>query len=89
LRIAIEDSGDRTFTVLVEDNGVGIPKEDIGRVFERFFRADRSRTRTKKIGGTGLGLAIVKHIVEAHGHSVKVISTLNEGSEFSFTIAKA
>jgi signal transduction histidine kinase len=89
LRIAIEDSGDRTYTVLVEDNGVGIPKEDIGRVFERFFRADRSRTRTKKVTGTGLGLAIVKHIVEAHGHSVKVISTLNEGSEFSFTIAKA
>ena len=89
LRIAIEDSGDRTFTVLVEDNGVGIPKEDIGRVFERFFRADRSRTQTKKVTGTGLGLAIVKHIVEAHGHSIKVISTLNEGSEFSFTIAKA
>jgi len=89
LRIAIEDSGERTYTVMVQDNGTGIAKEDLGRVFERFYRGDRSRTRTKKIGGTGLGLAIVKHIVEAHGHAVKVNSTWGEGTTFSFTISKA
>ncbi len=89
LRVAIEDAGDKSFIVHVQDNGVGIAKDDLSRVFERFFRADRSRTRTKKIGGTGLGLAIVKHIVEAHGHAVKVNSTPGEGTTFSFTISKA
>ena len=89
VRVAIEDSGDKTYNVLIEDNGLGIAKEDLGRVFERFYRGDRSRTRTKKIGGTGLGLAIVKHIVEAHGHAVKVTSTQGVGTAFSFTMSKA
>ncbi len=89
LRVAIEDAGEKSYNVLVQDNGIGIAKEELGRVFERFFRGDRSRTRTKKIGGTGLGLAIVKHIVEAHGHAVKVNSTAGEGTTFSFTISKA
>jgi len=89
VRVAIEDSGDKTYNVIVEDNGLGIAKDDLGRVFERFYRGDRSRTRTKKIGGTGLGLAIVKHIVEAHGHAVKVTSTQGVGTAFSFTISKA
>ena len=89
VRVAIEDSGDKTYNVIIEDNGLGIAKEDLGRVFERFYRGDRSRTRTKKIGGTGLGLAIVKHIVEAHGHAVKVTSTQGVGTAFSFTISKA
>jgi two-component system phosphate regulon sensor histidine kinase PhoR len=89
VRVAIEDAGDKSYIVHVQDNGIGIPKEDQGRVFERFFRADRSRTRTKKIGGTGLGLAIVKHIVEAHGHAVKVNSAAGEGTTFSFTVSKA
>ncbi|MBM3433247.1 MAG: sensor histidine kinase [Bacteroidetes bacterium] len=88
LRVAIEDAGEKSYTVLVQDNGIGISKEDLGRVFERFYRGDRSRTRTKKIGGTGLGLAIVKHIVEAHGHAIKVNSTSGEGTTFSFTISK-
>jgi two-component system, OmpR family, phosphate regulon sensor histidine kinase PhoR len=89
VRVAIEDSGDKTYNVLIEDNGLGIAKEDLGRVFERFYRGDRSRTRTKKIGGTGLGLAIVKHIVEAHGHAIKVTSTQGVGTAFSFTMSKA
>jgi two-component system phosphate regulon sensor histidine kinase PhoR len=89
VRVAIEDSGEKTYNVIVEDNGLGIAKDDLGRVFERFYRGDRSRTRTKKIGGTGLGLAIVKHIVEAHGHAVKVTSTQGVGTAFSFTISKA
>ncbi|MEY2971264.1 MAG: sensor histidine kinase [Schleiferiaceae bacterium] len=89
VRVAIEDTGDKTYNVIVEDNGLGISKEDLGRVFERFYRGDRSRTRTKKIGGTGLGLAIVKHIVEAHGHAIKVTSTQGVGTAFSFTLSKA
>lgn len=89
VRVAIEDSGEKTYNVIIEDNGLGIAKDDLGRVFERFYRGDRSRTRTKKIGGTGLGLAIVKHIVEAHGHAVKVTSTQGVGTAFSFTISKA
>ncbi|MFM8565387.1 MAG: sensor histidine kinase [Bacteroidota bacterium] len=88
LRVAIEDAGEKSYNVLVQDNGIGIAKDELGRVFERFFRGDRSRTRTKKIGGTGLGLAIVKHIVEAHGHAIKVNSTSGEGTTFSFTISK-
>lgn len=89
LRVAVVDNGPKSYTVEVADNGIGISKEDLGRVFERFYRCDRSRTRTKKIGGTGLGLAIVKHIIEAHGHSIKVTSTLGEGTSFSFTVSKS
>ena len=70
----------------VEDNGVGIGKEDIPRVFERFYRTDKGRSREQ--GGTGLGLAIVKHIVEAHGERISVRSELGVGSTFSFTLKK-
>ncbi len=73
--------------VEVNDNGIGIPKEDIPRVFERFYRVDKSRSREQ--GGTGLGLAIVKHIVEAHNQSINVRSSLNEGTSFVFTLKKA
>lgn len=74
--------------VLIEisDTGIGIDKEHLNRVFERFFRAEKSRSRD--MGGTGLGLAIVKHIVEAHGHSVNVRSTPGEGSTFGFTLSR-
>ncbi len=68
----------------VEDNGPGIPGEDVPRIFERFYRVDK--TRSRDMGGTGLGLAIVKHIVLAHGGEVHVNSRLNEGSVFSFSI---
>lgn len=72
-------------TVKVSDTGVGIALEDLPRVFERFYKADRSRGS----GGTGLGLAVVKHTVEAHGGTVAVESELNRGSTFSFSIPVA
>lgn len=70
--------------VSVKDTGVGIPPEDIQRIFERFFRVDKSRS--KDLGGTGLGLAIVKHILEAHDTKVNVVSTVGKGSTFSFRL---
>lgn len=73
--------------VQVQDNGVGIAQENIGRLFERFYRVDKSRSRNQ--GGSGLGLAIVKHIVEAHDQEVWVESQIDEGSSFFFTINKA
>lgn len=73
--------------VEVTDNGIGIAKEHIPRLFERFFRVDKSRSREE--GGTGLGLSIVKHIIEAHGQTINVISTSELGTTFSFTLDKA
>ena len=66
--------------IKIKDSGIGIPQEDVERIFERFYRVDRSRSR--EMGGTGLGLAIVKHIVQTHGGHVSVESKLNAGSEF-------
>ncbi len=70
--------------VEVSDDGPGIAEEHLHRLFERFYRADRSRSR--EVGGTGLGLAIVKHIIEAHGQTVTVRSTPGVGSSFGFTL---
>ncbi len=70
----------------IADNGVGIPQRDISRIFERFYRVDKSRSR--EAGGTGLGLAIVKHILEAHKQSINARSSENAGSTFSFTLKK-
>lgn len=70
----------------VSDNGGGIPSEDLPRIFERFYRVDKSRSRDA--GGTGLGLSIVKHILEAHKQSINVRSSENRGSTFSFTLKK-
>jgi two-component system phosphate regulon sensor histidine kinase PhoR len=71
-------------TVEVKDNGKGIPPEDLKRIFERFYRVEKSRSRER--GGTGLGLAIVKHILEGHKSKISVSSTLGKGSIFSFEL---
>ncbi|MBP5681642.1 MAG: sensor histidine kinase [Bacteroidales bacterium] len=71
----------------VRDNGIGIAEENVGRVFERFFRVDKSRSRDS--GGTGLGLAIVKHIMEAHNEMITVKSKIGVGTTFSITLKKA
>jgi two-component system phosphate regulon sensor histidine kinase PhoR len=84
-RIRFRDMADKVL-VEVEDTGVGISKEDMPRIFERFYRVDKSRSREQ--GGTGLGLAIVKHIVEAHGERVTVRSELGTGTTFAFPLKK-
>ena len=70
----------------IRDHGFGIPEGDLARVFERFYRVDKARTRSE--GGSGLGLSIVKHIVEAHGEEITVNSKERVGSVFSFSLAK-
>jgi two-component system, OmpR family, phosphate regulon sensor histidine kinase PhoR len=77
---------DESCAISVTDTGRGIPAEHIPRIFERFYRVDRDRSR--EVGGTGLGLSIVKHIVEAHGGTVRVESTVGKGSTFTFTLKR-
>ncbi len=83
--IKISDVGEKII-IEVADSGIGIPAEHLSRIFERFYRADKSRSREQ--GGTGLGLSIVKHILEAHGQTISVMSTEGAGSVFSFTLKK-
>ena len=84
--VSIEDLTDEKVIVRVTDNGEGIEKKNIPRLFERFYRVDKSGARTE--GGSGLGLSIVKHIIEAHNEKIYVDSTFGIGSEFSFTLEK-
>ena len=78
---------DRHILVEVADNGIGIEKKHLNHVFDRFYRADKSRSRAQ--GGSGLGLSIVKHIMEAHNQTINVRSSAGLGSTFGFTLAKA
>ena len=82
----IIEEGKKNVKFIIKDTGIGIPESSINRIFERFYRVDKARSRS--VGGTGLGLAIVKHILEAHSSTVEVQSVLNEGSEFFFKLKK-
>ena len=81
--LRVKDHGEYV-TLTVEDNGIGISEHDLARIYERFYRVDKSRSR--HAGGSGLGLAIVKHIVEAHGQEIRVQSKLDQGTSFSFDL---
>jgi two-component system phosphate regulon sensor histidine kinase PhoR len=85
ITVATSQEGTRA-AVHVQDTGNGIAKEHHARIFERFYRVDRDRSR--EVGGTGLGLAIVKHIVEAHGGTIRVESEVGKGSTFTFTLKR-
>lgn len=76
--------GPRFVEFYVRDTGIGIPSEELPRLFERFYRVDKARSR--ELGGTGLGLAIVKHLARAHGGDVNVTSEVGRGSRFAITI---
>jgi len=80
------DMGDQLM-IEIADDGIGISEKDLPRIFERFFRTDKSRSR--EMGGTGLGLSIVKHIIEAHNQNINVRSKINVGSSFTFTLEKS
>ncbi len=80
VRLAASRHGGKV-SLCVEDTGIGIKAQDLPRVFERFYRVDKARSRES--GGTGLGLSIVKHIIDAHGGAVRVESTINKGSTFT------
>ena len=85
-RVSFHNMGENVL-VEVQDNGLGISEDNLPRIFERFYRVEKSRDRHK--GGSGLGLAIVKHILEAHKQNINVTSSEGEGSNFSFTLERA
>jgi two-component system phosphate regulon sensor histidine kinase PhoR len=86
ITVSARREGTDAVCVEVADTGVGIPEQHVGRIFERFYRVDKDRSRD--VGGTGLGLAIVKHIVEAHGGTLRVESIVGKGSRFMFTLRR-
>lgn len=85
VRINVKNNEDG-FNVAIQDSGSGIPEEDLPFVFERFYKADKSRVRNKEQKGTGLGLAIAKNIIDTHHGTITVKSKLNQGTTFNFTI---
>ena len=82
IRVTAEQ--DTALRIRITDDGLGIPEADLERIFERFYRVDKARSRA--VGGTGLGLAIVKHLVELHGGWISVHSELGVGSTFTVTL---
>jgi two-component system phosphate regulon sensor histidine kinase PhoR len=86
IEISTAEKDQKEIEISVRDNGMGIPREDLPRVFERFYRVDKGRSQA--LGGTGLGLSIVKHIVQAHAGRVWAESQLGEGSTFYFTLPR-
>lgn len=85
-KVIVENSDNENLLIKVIDNGEGIEEEHLPRLFERFYRIDKNRSRKK--GGSGLGLSIVKHIIEAHNQQIFVKSEIGVGTEFSFTLSK-
>lgn len=82
------ETGKDRIVIHVKDNGKGIPGEHLDRIFERFYRVEKSRAKSSDRGGTGLGLAIVKHILEQHKSKIKVKSVIDKGSDFYFELPK-
>jgi two-component system phosphate regulon sensor histidine kinase PhoR len=87
ITVGVERDGGGRVRLAVQDTGVGIPAPDLPRIFERFYRVDRARSR--ELGGTGLGLSIVKHIVQALRGTIDVTSEVGRGSRFVVTLERA
>jgi two-component system sensor histidine kinase SenX3 len=86
VEVSVRRDGDRV-VIAVHDEGIGIPSRDLERIFERFYRVDKARSRAT--GGTGLGLSIVRHVAQAHGGEVAVESIEGQGSTFRFILPLA
>ena len=84
--VSVKYHSDARDRIIVEDSGEGIPSHHLDRLFERFYRVDRARSR--ELGGTGLGLAIVKHLAKAHGGEVTVESRFGEGTQFTVELPR-